>query len=51
MQIICNDKTIRSNTEQHIKDLNSKFLATQVEKGEHLLSFMPAIEKALFNGS
>ena len=46
MQFIYNDKTIRSNTVQHIKDINSQSLATLVRKREHLVSLMPAIEKA-----
>ena len=46
MQIISNDKTVRSNTVQDIKDFNSQSLATQAIKGQHIVSIMPAIEKA-----
>ena len=37
MQIISNDKTVRSDTIQDLKHLNSQFLATQVKKGEKLV--------------
>ena len=45
-QFISNDKTARSNKIQGSKDFNSLFLTTQVEKGEELVSMMPAIKKA-----
>ena len=43
MQIISNDKTIRNDTLQDIKDFNSQSLSTQAKKGEQLVSMMPAI--------
>ena len=46
MQIISNDKTVRSDTIQDSKELNSQSLTTQVKKGEQLVSMMPAIKKA-----
>ena len=45
MHIISNDKTIRSNTVQDLKDFNSQYLATQAKTGEQLVSMMPAICK------
>ena len=44
MQITYNDKTVRSDTIQDIKGFNSQYLATQAEKGEQLVSMMPAIK-------
>ena len=46
MQIICNDKTVRSNTVNDLKEFNNQSLATQAKKGEELVSMMPAFEKA-----
>ena len=46
MQIISNDKTVRSNTVNDLKEFNSQSLATQAKKGEQLVSMMPAIKKA-----
>ena len=46
MQIISNDKTVRNDTVQDLKEFNSQFLATQAKKGEQLVSMMPAIKKA-----
>ena len=46
MQIISNDKTVRNDTVQDLKEFNSQSLATQSKKGEQLVSMMPAIEKA-----
>ena len=46
MQIISNDKTVRNDTVQDLKDFNSQSLATQGKKGEQLVSMMPAIKKA-----
>ena len=45
MQFISIDKTVRSNTVQDLNDFNSKILATQVQKGEQLVSMIPAIKK------
>ena len=46
MQIISNDKTVRSDNIQDLKEFNSQSLTTQVKKGEQLVSMMPAIKKA-----
>ena len=45
LQIISNDKTLRNDTIQDLKDFNQQFLTTQAEKGEELVSMMPAFEK------
>ena len=45
MQIISNNKTVRNDTIQDLKDFNSQSLATQVKKGEQLVSMMPAIKE------
>ena len=46
MQMISNDKTVRSDTIQYFKDFNSQSLTTQAKKGEQLVSMMPAFKKA-----
>ena len=46
MQIISNDKTIRNDTVNDLKEFNNQSLATQAKKGEQLVSMMPAIKKA-----
>ena len=46
IQIIANDKTVRSDTVQDLKDLNFQSLATQSKKREQLVSIMTAIKKA-----
>ena len=46
MQISSNDKTVRNNTIEDLKDFNSQSLSTRVEKGEELVAMMPAIKKA-----
>ena len=46
MQNISNGKTVRSNTVQDIKELNSQSLSTHARKGEQLVSVMPAFKKA-----
>ena len=46
MQVISNDKTMRSDTIQDLKDFNQQSLTTQAKKGEQLVSMMPAIKKA-----
>ena len=46
MQIISNDKTVRNDTVQDLKEFNNQSLATQAMKGEQLVSMMPAIKKA-----
>ena len=45
MQIISNDKTIRNNTVQDLKDFKSQSLATQAKKAVQLVSKMLAIKK------
>ena len=45
-QIIPNDKTVRNDTVQDLKEFNSQSLATQAKKGDQLVSMMPAIKKA-----
>ena len=46
IQLIAEDKTVRSDTVQDLKEYNNKSLATQAKKGEQLVSMMPAIRKA-----
>ena len=46
MQIISNDKTVRNDTIQDLKEFSSQSLTTQAKKGEQLVSMMPAIKKA-----
>ena len=46
IQLISNDKSVRDDTIQDLKDFNSKSLTTQAKKGEQLVSMMPAIKKA-----
>ena len=46
MQIFSNDKTVRSDTVQGLKEFNSQSLATQAKKDEQLVSKMLAIKKA-----
>ena len=46
MQIISNDETVRNDTIQDLKALNSQTLPSQAKKGEQLNSMMPAIKKA-----
>ena len=46
IQIISNDKTIRNDTIQDLKEFNQQSLTTQAKKGEQLVSMMPAIKKA-----
>ena len=46
MQFISNDKTVRNDTIEDLKEFNSQSLTTQAKKGEQLLSMMPAIKKA-----
>ena len=46
LQIISNDKTVRNDTVQYLKEFNSESLATQAKKSEQLVSMMPAIKKA-----
>ena len=46
VQVISNDKTVRNDTIQDLKEFNSQSLATQAKKGEQLVCMMPAIRKA-----
>ena len=46
MQIISNDKTVRNDKKQDLKDFNQQSLTTQAKKGEQLVSMMPAIKNA-----
>ena len=43
MQIISNDRIVRNDTIQDLKDFNQQSLTTQAKKGEQLVSVMPAI--------
>ena len=45
MKIISTEKTVRSDTVQDIKEINSQPLTTQARKEEQLVSMMPAIKK------
>ena len=46
MQLSSNDKTVRTDTIQDLKEFNQQSLTTQAKKGEQLVSLMPAIKKA-----
>ena len=46
IQIISNDKTVKNDTIQDLKEFNQQSLTTQARKGEQLVSMMPAIKKA-----
>ena len=48
MQIISNDKTVKNDTVNDLKEFNNQSLATQAKKGEQLVSMMHAIKK-VFN--
>ena len=43
IQIISNDKTVRNDTVQDLKEFNKQYLTTQAKKGEQLVSMMPVI--------
>ena len=45
MQLSFNDKIVRNDTIQDLKEFNSQSLTTQAKKGEQLVSMMPAIKK------
>ena len=45
MQIICSEKTVRSNTVKDLEDSESQSLATQAKKRDQIVSMMPAIKK------
>ena len=46
MQLSSNDKTVRTDTIEDLKEFNQQSLTTQAKKGEQLVSMMPAIKKA-----
>ena len=46
MQIIANDKIVRNDTIQDLKEFNTQSPSTRAKKGEQLVSMMPAIKKA-----
>ena len=46
MQIFSNDKSVKNDTVQDLKEFNQQSLRTQAKKGEQLVSLMPAIKKA-----
>ena len=46
MQLSSNDKTVKNDTIQDLKEFNQQSLTTQAKKGEQLVSMMPAIKKA-----
>ena len=46
MQVISTDKTVRNDTIQDLKEFNPQSSTTQAEKGEQLVSMMPAIEES-----
>ena len=45
IHLIATDKAVRSDTVQDLKEFNNQYLATQVKKGEQLVSLMPDIKK------
>ena len=47
MQLISNDKTVRTDIIQDLKEFNQQSLTTQAKKGEQIFSIMPAIKKVL----
>ena len=46
MQIISNDNTVRNDTTQDLIDFNQQSLTTQANKGQQLVSMLPAIKKS-----
>ena len=46
MQLSSNDKIVRNDTIQHLKEFHQQSLTTQAKHGEQLISMMPAIKKA-----
>ena len=47
IQIIANDKRVRSETAHDLKDFSNQSLATHAKKGKQLVSMLPAIKKDL----
>ena len=46
IQLISNDKTVRNDTVQDLKEFNQQSLTTQAKKGEQPVSMTPVIKKA-----
>ena len=46
MQLGSNDKTVRNDTIQDVKEFNQQSLSTQAKEGEQLTAMVPAIKKA-----
>ena len=46
MQLSSNDKTVRNDSIQDLKEFNQQSLTTQAKKGEQKVSMTPAIKKA-----
>ena len=46
LHLSSNDKIVRNNTIQDLKEFNSQSLTTQAKKGEQLVSMIAAIQKA-----
>ena len=46
MQSSSNDKSVRNDTIEDLKEFKSQSLTTQAKNGEQLVSMMPAIKKA-----
>ena len=46
MQIISNDKSVRSDTVQDLKEFNQQSLTTQAKKGEQQVSMLHAFKRA-----
>ena len=45
MQLSSNDKTVRNDTIQDLREFNQQSLSAQAKKGEQLTAMMPAIKK------
>ena len=45
MQIISTDQTVRNNTIEDLKEINSQSLSTRAKNGEQLVSMMLLIKK------
>ena len=46
LQLFSTEKSVRSDTIEDLKEINSQSLTTQANKGDQLVSMMPAIKKA-----
>ena len=46
IQINSNDKSVRNDTIEDLKEFNSQSLLTRAKKGEELVALFPAIKKA-----